>query len=212
MIVILNEHVHVILPTHTLGLHKSFLRFRRSFVDDVPSFMVFSSLILQIFCLVAIIATKLKHFIEERSHRMNNQVQPLNSKEQKQPISLIAIDVIQRKNRSRDHFNSKNNSKDEDISARSKPTNTTIYNKNLIEVCHISYICVVIVLSLAKLDMIDHLKSKGDIVKYCRPLIILLDVAPATMVSVLLPLIIVLRHHEMQNWIKGFFRKPQNSN
>ena len=177
----------------------------------MPSFIVFICLILQMFCLVAIIATKLKHFIEERNHRNNNQVQPFSNKEQKQPISLIANDVIQRKNRSGDKLNCRNSSEDKDNNARRKPKNTTTYNKNLIEVYHISYICVVIILSLAKLDMIDHLKSKGDVVKFCRPLIILLDIAPAIMVSVLLPLIIVLRHHEMQKWIKSFFRKPPNS-
>ena len=91
------------------------------------------------FCLVAIIATKLKHFIEERNHRNNNQVQPFSNKEQKQPISLIANDVIQRKNRSGDKLNCRNRSEDKDNNARSKPSNTTIYNKNLIEVYHISF-------------------------------------------------------------------------
>ena len=184
------------------------LCFRTSFVEGVPIFVGFSSFVLQMICLVAIIATKVKHFIEERYYRKKNAVEPLNNDAKKQPISFIAINLVQRKTHSRDQTNDNRISNDNENNKGNIPRNTTIYNKNLIEVFHISFISVVMMISLAKVNMIHNIKSKGDAENFSHSLMILLDIAPATMVAVLLPLIIISRHHDMQKWIKSFFRKP----
>ena len=159
-------------------------------------------------CLVAIIATKVKHFIEERYYRKKNKVEPLNSNAKKLPISVIAINVVKRKSHSRDQTNNNSSNNGHENNEGNMPRNTTIYNKNMIEVFHISFISVVMMISLAKVNMMHKIKSKGHPEDFSHSLMFLLDIAPATMVAVLLPLTIISRHHEMRKWIKSFFRKP----
>ena len=152
--------------------------------------------------------TKLKHFIDERKHQKNNRVAPFNKNSVKLPISFIDMRVIRRKVRSTgDDIGLQNNSEQQEDTTPSVQKNTTIYNKNLIEVFHISFISAVIVMSLAKASMTEKINAQGNVKDLSRHLLFVLDVAPVTLVSILLPILIIARQPEMQKWIKTFFKK-----
>ena len=87
---------------------------------------------------------------------MNNRVAPFNENSVKVPISFIDMKVIRRKVGSTGHdIGLQNNSEQDEDTTPGVQKNTTIYNKNLIEVFHTSFISVIIVMSLAKASMTE---------------------------------------------------------
>ena len=140
---------------------------------------------------------------------MNNRVAPFNENSVKVPISFIDMKVIRRKvgSNGNDIGLQNNSENDEDTTPRVQK-NTTIYNKNLIEVFHTSFISVIIVMSLAKASMTEKINAQGNVKDLSRHLLFVLDVAPITLVSILLPVMIIVRQPEMWKWIKAFFKKP----
>ena len=114
--------------------------------------------------------------------------------------------VIRRKTPSNDGNHETNHSERAEHETGNMPKNNAIYNKNLIEVAHIAILSVVIVVSLAKANMMKSMHSKETIKDHSRLLLFLLDVSPVFLVSVILPFMIIARQKEMQKWIKSFFR------
>ena len=63
-------------------------------------------------------------------------------------------------------------------------------------------------MSLGKASMTEKINAQENVRDLSRHLLFVLDVAPITLVSVLLPIMIIVRQPEMQKWIKTFFKKP----
>lgn len=145
--------------------------------------------------------------MEERKHQRNNRIDPPPDIARQQRISVIEIGVIRRTTYSDEDNDETNNSEREDHETANMPWNNAIYNKNLIEVGHIAILSVVVVICLAKANIMTSMHSKETIEHHSRLLLFMLDVSPVVLISIFLPFMIIARQTEMQNWIQSFFRR-----
>ena len=173
-----------------------------------------TSVVLQLFCIICITYFKWKYHVEDinqqhvnASFRLNNTIGEnldLVDERQQSVFTIRELLVNELETVRNKGYQSSNVPILTASTSHFRWVNNVTYNKTIIEVCHILFVAVIVVLHLTQQQVKKSL-NPASVADIPYTILYMLDMGPVILISFVLPLMIYLSHSEIRIYFKGCF-------